>query len=209
MHAVNKSVYYVAPGAKALCALGLAVSWRQGKREVGMFTSKVNPVSGKMEWVAQDTDPTSEDSDLSRELARSQYGDMLHDTIRVSNTVAAAESVIDIASPISESALLSGYRESSVCYEVKGQVTSCSGYWYWNGTALHDGGTSWSHKSNSCGGNVQFNRARAHPLSLVVNIQPFNFTLGKYMHVYMFILCTSDMSMPCRWCVQWYELRAR
>ena len=48
-----------------------------------MFSANVNPVTGKMEWVAQDRDVTSEDGDLSRELARSQYGDMLHDTIRV------------------------------------------------------------------------------------------------------------------------------
>ena len=49
-----------------------------------MFSARVNPVTGKMEWVAQDRDVTSEESDLSPELARSQYGDMLHDTIRVS-----------------------------------------------------------------------------------------------------------------------------
>ena len=48
-----------------------------------MFSSRVNPVTGKMEWVAQDRDPSSEEGDLSHELARSQYGDMLHDTTRV------------------------------------------------------------------------------------------------------------------------------
>lgn len=47
-----------------------------------MFSARVNPVTGKMEWVAQERDVTSEEGDLSPELARSQYGDMLHDTIR-------------------------------------------------------------------------------------------------------------------------------
>ena len=44
----------------------------------------VNPCTGKLEWVQQDRDVTSEEADISRELARSQYGDMLLDTLRVS-----------------------------------------------------------------------------------------------------------------------------
>lgn len=40
------------------------------RRSLGMFSGKVNPVTGKMEWVLQDRDVTSEDSDLSPELAR-------------------------------------------------------------------------------------------------------------------------------------------
>jgi protein arginine N-methyltransferase 7 len=47
-----------------------------------MFSGKVNPVTGRVEWVAEERDVESEDGDLSRELARSQYGDMLHDTAR-------------------------------------------------------------------------------------------------------------------------------
>ena len=54
-----------------------------GKRGVGMFSGRVNPVTGRLEWVAEERDPESEDGDLSGELARSQYGDMLHDTARV------------------------------------------------------------------------------------------------------------------------------
>ena len=49
-----------------------------------MFSGVVNPCTGKLEWVQQDRDVTSEEADISRELARSQYGDMLLDTMRVS-----------------------------------------------------------------------------------------------------------------------------
>ncbi|CAI8053809.1 Protein arginine N-methyltransferase 7, partial [Geodia barretti] len=49
---------------------------------VGMFRGQVNPVTGRQEWVAEERDVESEDGDLSCELARSQYGDMLHDTAR-------------------------------------------------------------------------------------------------------------------------------
>ena len=58
-----------------------------------MFSARVNPVTGKMEWVAQERDVTSEEGDLSPELARSQYGDMLHDTIRVSLPAETALSI--------------------------------------------------------------------------------------------------------------------
>lgn len=49
-----------------------------------MFASSVNPTTGKVEWIAQDRDVTSEEADISHELARSQYGDMLLDKSRVS-----------------------------------------------------------------------------------------------------------------------------
>lgn len=49
-----------------------------------MFASSVNPTTGKLEWIAQDRDVTSEEADISHELARSQYGDMLLDKSRVS-----------------------------------------------------------------------------------------------------------------------------
>ena len=49
-----------------------------------MFSGVVNPCTGKLEWVHQDRDVTSEAADISRELARSQYGDMLLDKQRVS-----------------------------------------------------------------------------------------------------------------------------
>jgi len=48
-----------------------------------MFSSVVNPCTGKLEWVQQDADVTSETADISHELARSQYGDMLLDKQRV------------------------------------------------------------------------------------------------------------------------------
>ena len=50
-----------------------------------MFSGAVNPVTGRLEWVKQDRDVLSEDSDISPELRRSQYGDMLHDRQRVRN----------------------------------------------------------------------------------------------------------------------------
>ena len=56
-------------------------SWT--RRGVGMFRGQVNPVTGRQEWAVEERDVESEDGDLSRELARSQYGDMLHDTARV------------------------------------------------------------------------------------------------------------------------------
>ena len=43
----------------------------------------MNPTTGKLEWVEQDRDVNSEEADISRELARSQYGDMLYDKGRV------------------------------------------------------------------------------------------------------------------------------
>ncbi len=48
-----------------------------------MFSSSVNPVTGKQEWIILDSGVSSEDADISKELARSQYGDMLHDKERV------------------------------------------------------------------------------------------------------------------------------
>ena len=48
-----------------------------------MFGGVVNPTTGKLEWVEQDRDVNSEEADISRELARSQYGDMLYDKGRV------------------------------------------------------------------------------------------------------------------------------
>ena len=45
--------------------------------------SVFNPSTGKLEWVQRDSDVTSETADISKELARSQYGDMLHDKRRV------------------------------------------------------------------------------------------------------------------------------
>lgn len=48
-----------------------------------MFKSSLNPVTGKQEWAFLDSDVSSEDADISKELARSQYGDMLHDIERV------------------------------------------------------------------------------------------------------------------------------
>ncbi|KAL5466844.1 hypothetical protein EMCRGX_G030995 [Ephydatia muelleri] len=47
-----------------------------------MFVSRCNPTTGKAEWIVQDKDIEEEDCDLSPELARSQYGDMLHDRER-------------------------------------------------------------------------------------------------------------------------------
>ena len=35
-----------------------------------MFRGNVNPTTGRLEWVQQDRDVTSEESDLSPELAR-------------------------------------------------------------------------------------------------------------------------------------------
>lgn len=51
---------------------------------VEMFSGSVNPITGKQEWLLQDRDVTCEEADISHELARSQYGDMLHDRERVS-----------------------------------------------------------------------------------------------------------------------------
>ena len=55
----------------------------RGRRGAGMFSGRVNAVTGRQEWVAEQRDAESEEGDLSPELARSQYGDMLHDTARV------------------------------------------------------------------------------------------------------------------------------
>ena len=43
---------------------------RSPPRPLGMFSGKVNPVTGKIEWVPQEWDVTSEESDISPELAR-------------------------------------------------------------------------------------------------------------------------------------------
>lgn len=80
MHAVGRHFFV---NAKSLSLVSTIVS-RDVRRGVGMFSSKINPVTGKTEWVHHaEKDVTSEACDLSNELARSQYGDMLHDTIRV------------------------------------------------------------------------------------------------------------------------------
>lgn len=50
-----------------------------------MFSGVVNPSTGKLEWIQQSEDVSSETADISQELARSQYGDMLHDKQRVSS----------------------------------------------------------------------------------------------------------------------------
>lgn len=50
---------------------------------LNMFSGVVNPCTGKLEWVPRDADVTSETADISHELARSQYGDMLLDKQRV------------------------------------------------------------------------------------------------------------------------------
>ncbi|XP_064394524.1 protein arginine N-methyltransferase 7-like isoform X2 [Halichondria panicea] len=60
-----------------------------------MFSGSVNPVTGKQEWVLQDTDVCTEEADISRELARSQYGDMLHDRERNHMYCTALEKAID------------------------------------------------------------------------------------------------------------------
>ena len=49
-----------------------------------MFSGIVNPSTGKLEWVQQSEDVSSEAADISHELARSQYGDMLLDKQRAS-----------------------------------------------------------------------------------------------------------------------------
>lgn len=43
-----------------------------------MFTSKLNPMTGKLDWELQ-----SEDYDYQQELARAGFADMLHDYDRV------------------------------------------------------------------------------------------------------------------------------
>lgn len=45
---------------------------------MSVFTSKLNPVSGKMEWILMD-----DAFDYSQQIARSAYADMLHDEDRV------------------------------------------------------------------------------------------------------------------------------
>lgn len=45
---------------------------------MSVFTSKINPVTGKSEWELQ-----NEDYDYHQEIARSAFADMLHDTERV------------------------------------------------------------------------------------------------------------------------------
>nr|CAD7567887.1 unnamed protein product [Timema californicum] len=42
-----------------------------------VFTKKINPVTGKLEWEHQD-----EDYDFHQEIARSAFADMLHDEER-------------------------------------------------------------------------------------------------------------------------------
>lgn len=46
---------------------------------MSVFTKKLNPLTGKVEWVLQD-----EDYDFHQEIARSAFADMLHDSERVS-----------------------------------------------------------------------------------------------------------------------------
>lgn len=43
-----------------------------------MFTSKLNPMTGKLDWEIQ-----NEDYDYKQELARTGFADMLHDYERV------------------------------------------------------------------------------------------------------------------------------
>ena len=45
-----------------------------------MFAQRLNPVTGKHEWVAAEG---GADYDYTREIMRSQYGDMVHDIERV------------------------------------------------------------------------------------------------------------------------------
>ena len=85
MHVVWKLFGFLAQKFASAANGSSSVLIRDGRRGVGMFSSKVNPVTGTMEWVPnEDKDMASEACDLSHELARSQYGDMLHDTIRAS-----------------------------------------------------------------------------------------------------------------------------
>lgn len=46
-------------------------------RKMSVFTQKLTPITGKMEWVVQD-----ENYDYHQEIARSAFADMLHDTER-------------------------------------------------------------------------------------------------------------------------------
>ena len=46
---------------------------------MSVFSNKLNPITGKMEWEMHD-----DDYDYHQEIARSSYADMLHDTERVS-----------------------------------------------------------------------------------------------------------------------------
>jgi hypothetical protein len=55
-----------------------------------MFSGIVNPCTGRLEWLQQDVDVSSEEADISQELARSQYGDMLLDKQRVKGLHAKA-----------------------------------------------------------------------------------------------------------------------
>lgn len=48
---------------------------------MSVFSNKLNPITGKMEWEMHD-----DDYDYYQEIARSSYADMLHDTERVSDT---------------------------------------------------------------------------------------------------------------------------
>lgn len=48
-------------------------------RTMSVFSSTVNPRTGKTEWGIHD-----DDYDFHQEIARSSYADMLHDTERVS-----------------------------------------------------------------------------------------------------------------------------
>ena len=57
--------------------------WHLIPGQLKMFSGSVNPTTGKQEWVLQDRDVTSEKADISHELARSQYADMLLDRERV------------------------------------------------------------------------------------------------------------------------------
>lgn len=63
---------------------------------VKMFGGSLNPVTGKQEWVLQDRDVSSEEADISKELARSQYGDMLHDRERVGYSIVLHELILTL-----------------------------------------------------------------------------------------------------------------
>lgn len=58
---------------------------------MSVFSNKVNPITGKTEWVMHD-----DDYDFQQEIARSSYADMLHDTERNMMYQVALESAIKL-----------------------------------------------------------------------------------------------------------------
>ncbi|KAJ1529336.1 hypothetical protein ONE63_006126 [Megalurothrips usitatus] len=58
-------------------------------RVMSVFSNKVNPITGKMEWEMHD-----DEYDFHQEIARSSYADMLHDTERNEKYQVALESAI-------------------------------------------------------------------------------------------------------------------